>query len=128
MTKNENQRLCGGTFFTLLLQARKSRKGVREHYRGESDGLSDPEIHRGHEEDIEIALDADLSSHESTGNGDRRPRRHGRHIRFNLDSEEPTNSNAENEIYQSYRESALDKLNKNFNSIKTVLANRNYEE
>ncbi len=37
-------------------------------------------------------------------------------------------SNAENEIYQSYRESALDKLNKNFNSIKTVLANRNYEE
>lgn len=44
MTKNENQRLCGGTFFTLLLQARKSRKGVREHYRGESDGLSDPEM------------------------------------------------------------------------------------
>jgi len=37
-------------------------------------------------------------------------------------------SNAEDEIYQSYRESALDKLNKNFNSIKTVLANRNYEE
>jgi hypothetical protein len=37
-------------------------------------------------------------------------------------------SNAENEIYQSYRESALEKLNKNFNSIKTVLANRNYEE
>ena len=37
-------------------------------------------------------------------------------------------SNAENEIYQSYRESALEKLNKNFNSIKTILANRNYEE
>ena len=37
-------------------------------------------------------------------------------------------TNAEMEIYQSYRESALDKLNKNFNSIKTVLANRNYEE
>ena len=37
-------------------------------------------------------------------------------------------SNAENEIYESYRESALEKLNKNFNSIKTVLANRNYEE
>lgn len=44
MTKNENQRLCGGIFFTLLLQARKPRKGVREHYRGESDGLSDPEM------------------------------------------------------------------------------------
>ncbi len=44
MTKNENQRLCGGTFFTLLLQARKPRKGVREHYRGESDGLSGPKM------------------------------------------------------------------------------------
>jgi len=42
MTKNENQRLCGGTFFTLLLQARKPRMGVRKHYMGESDGLSDP--------------------------------------------------------------------------------------
>lgn len=37
-------------------------------------------------------------------------------------------SNAETELNQSFRESALDKLNKNFNSIKTVLANRNYEE
>ena len=37
-------------------------------------------------------------------------------------------SNAETEIYQSFRESALEKLNKNFNSIKTVLANRNYED
>lgn len=43
MTKNENQRLCGGTFFTLLLQARKPRMGVREHYKGTSDGLSDPD-------------------------------------------------------------------------------------
>jgi hypothetical protein len=42
MTKNENWRLCGGTFFTLLLQARKPRMGVRKHYMGESDGLSDP--------------------------------------------------------------------------------------
>lgn len=41
MTKNENQRLCGGTFFTLLLQARKPRMGVREHYKGTNDGLSD---------------------------------------------------------------------------------------
>lgn len=42
MTKEVKQRLCGGTFFTLLLQARKPRKGVREHYLGEADGLSDP--------------------------------------------------------------------------------------
>lgn len=41
MTKHEKQRLCGGTFFTLLLQARKPRMGVREHYKGASDGLSD---------------------------------------------------------------------------------------
>lgn len=37
-------------------------------------------------------------------------------------------SNAETELNHSYRESALDKLNKNFNSVKTVLANRNYQE
>lgn len=42
MTKNENQRLCGGTFLTLLLQARKPRMGVRKQYMSESDGLSDP--------------------------------------------------------------------------------------
>ena len=38
-----NQRLCGGTFFTLLLQARKPRMGVREHYMSTTDGLSEPE-------------------------------------------------------------------------------------
>lgn len=43
MTKNENIRLCGGTFFTLLLEARKPRYGIREHYMGETDGLSEPE-------------------------------------------------------------------------------------
>jgi hypothetical protein len=42
--KNEvKQRICGGTFFTLLLQARKQRMGVRDHYLGETDGLSDPQ-------------------------------------------------------------------------------------
>lgn len=35
--------LCGGIFLTQLMQARKSRAGVRERYAGESDGLSDPE-------------------------------------------------------------------------------------
>lgn len=37
-------------------------------------------------------------------------------------------SNAETELNQSFRESALDRLSKNFNAVKTVLANRNYEE
>lgn len=37
-------RLCGGTFFTLLLQARKQRKRAREHRRGERDGLSDTDM------------------------------------------------------------------------------------
>lgn len=37
-------------------------------------------------------------------------------------------SGAETELNQSFRESALDKFNKNFNAIKTVLVNRNYEE
>ena len=35
--------LCGGVFLTHLLKAHPSRKGVREHYMGEHDGLSDPE-------------------------------------------------------------------------------------
>lgn len=44
MYKTEKQRLCGGTFFTLLLQARKPRTGVREHYMGTADGLSEPKM------------------------------------------------------------------------------------
>lgn len=36
-------------------------------------------------------------------------------------------SNAESELNQSFKKSALDKFNKNFNAIKTVLVNRNYE-
>ena len=35
--------LCGGVFLTHLMKAHPSRKGVREHYMGEHDGLSDPE-------------------------------------------------------------------------------------
>ena len=42
MTNERQYRLCGGTFFTLLLQARKQRMGVREHYKGMSDGMADP--------------------------------------------------------------------------------------
>lgn len=37
-------------------------------------------------------------------------------------------SGVETELNQSFRESALDRLNKKFNAIKTVLVNRNYEE
>ena len=44
MTHNEYPRLCGGTFFTLILQDLKQRVGAREHYKGESDGLSDPDV------------------------------------------------------------------------------------
>ena len=36
--------------------------------------------------------------------------------------------NAESELNQSFRETALEKLNKNYNAIKAVLANRNYQE
>ena len=36
-------------------------------------------------------------------------------------------SNAESELNQSFKKSALDKFSKNFNAIKTVLVNRNYE-
>ena len=40
-------RLCGGTFFTITLQALKQRMGAREHYNSESDGMSDPEVLMG---------------------------------------------------------------------------------
>jgi hypothetical protein len=44
VTINEYPRLCGGTFFTLVLQALRQRMNAREHYDGDSDGLSDPEV------------------------------------------------------------------------------------
>ena len=44
MIQRNRQRLCGGTFLSLLINARKQRMGVREHYKGESDGLSDPSV------------------------------------------------------------------------------------
>ena len=44
MTINEYPRLCGGTFFTLVLQTLRQRMKAREHYSGDSDGLSDPEV------------------------------------------------------------------------------------
>ena len=47
MTIYNYPRLCGGTFFTLVLQAIRQRMKAREHYKGESDGLSDPEVLMG---------------------------------------------------------------------------------
>ena len=41
MTNTGIPRLCGGTVFTLILEARQQRYGVREHFAGDSDGLSD---------------------------------------------------------------------------------------
>jgi hypothetical protein len=38
-----NLRLCGGTFFTLLLEARKQQYGARQHYNRQKDGLTEPE-------------------------------------------------------------------------------------
>lgn len=47
MTNNDYPRLCGGTFFTLVLQALRPRMKTREHYKGDSDGLTDPEVLAG---------------------------------------------------------------------------------
>ena len=47
MTTDEKPRLCGGTFFVLVLQALRQRVKARQHYKGERDGLSDPEVLMG---------------------------------------------------------------------------------
>ena len=47
MDKNIRARLCGGTYFTLVLQCLKQRAKAREHYKGESDGLTDPQVLMG---------------------------------------------------------------------------------
>ena len=44
VTTDEKPRLCGGTFFVLVLQALRQRVKARQHYKGERDGLSDPEV------------------------------------------------------------------------------------
>lgn len=44
MSNSDYPRLCGGTFFTLVLQDIKQRISAREHYKGESDGLTDPDV------------------------------------------------------------------------------------
>ena len=37
-------------------------------------------------------------------------------------------NNAESELNQSFKESAVNKINKNYNALRTVLINRNYQE
>lgn len=44
MTNSDYPKLCGGTFFILVLQALRQRMKAREHYKGESDGLKDPNV------------------------------------------------------------------------------------
>lgn len=44
MTSFDYPRLCGGTYFILVLQALRQRMKAREHYKGESDGLKDPNV------------------------------------------------------------------------------------
>lgn len=44
MSNSDYPRLCGGIFFTLVLQDIQQRASAREHYKGESDGLTDPDI------------------------------------------------------------------------------------
>lgn len=44
MTNNDYPRLWGGTFFILVLQALRQCMKAREHYKGESDGLKDPNV------------------------------------------------------------------------------------
>ena len=47
MTINNYPRLCGGTFFVLVLQALQPRMKTKEHYHGDTDHMSDPEVLMG---------------------------------------------------------------------------------
>lgn len=42
MTNTVKQRLCGGTFFTLFLRARKPLRGANEYYTGNPEPFSEP--------------------------------------------------------------------------------------
>lgn len=69
MANRENYRLCGGTYFTLILQARKQRMGVRDHYLGKSDGLSDPSVLFGLAKVVATDWQEPLASAEKTVKG-----------------------------------------------------------
>lgn len=44
MTNKDNFYLCGGVFFTLLLQIRMTRRHASDKFAGDKDGLSDPDF------------------------------------------------------------------------------------
>lgn len=44
MIPNNVPYLCGGTLFSLILQARRQRTKARDKYKGGSDGLKDKEV------------------------------------------------------------------------------------
>jgi hypothetical protein len=44
---NNYPRLCGGTFFILILQARRQRSKARDRYQGGNDGLADTNVLTG---------------------------------------------------------------------------------
>ena len=47
MTLSNTSYLCGGTFFCLLLEARKTRANARKRQNGTTDGLSDQDVLKG---------------------------------------------------------------------------------
>lgn len=47
MANSSSPYLCGGTFFVLLLQARKQRTKARDKFNGGTDGLSDTDVLKG---------------------------------------------------------------------------------
>ena len=47
MTKSDEYKLCGGTFFVLISEARKGMLSYDDRYKGESSGLSEPELLAG---------------------------------------------------------------------------------
>lgn len=47
MTNYDYPRLCGGTVFTLILEARKDQMDARDHFNCRKDGLTNPEVMQG---------------------------------------------------------------------------------
>ena len=47
MEEDANYKLCGGTFFTLLLEARQQRTVIRGRYEKKHDNLSEPQVFAG---------------------------------------------------------------------------------
>ena len=47
MEEDTNYKLCGGTFFTLLLEARQQRTVIRGRYEKKHDNLSEPQVFAG---------------------------------------------------------------------------------